>query len=730
MFKFFTKSLTRQLVLSIAASLLFYLVLCGVLITSTVKKNFDSVTTDYLSTTAEKYAESTNRILTTEYSLCTELQTILEDVRDIPVSSRREFINKLLKNTLIENESLVDAWTVWEPNALDGLDSRYRNTENHDETGRFIPYWTRVGDLIECCALTDYEGSFWYDKPLNSDVGILINPNPYEIGGEIIYVCGVAFPIRGENGEKLGVVGLDMSLTTLSEMLKSAKVFDTGYLSLISADGFKAVDYKPELEGQIDAEFKSGDTGSMFSKAKNDLKPFGYKIEQNDKQYIRHWVPLKVMKAKETWFLGVNVPLREVREGTIKVVRFIIFCFTIALLIMIGVSYVIIKRVTKELGKGEVAMKNIAQGDGDLTVRMDVKNDNELGKMFKYFNQTIEKIQSSIKIVHDSAANLQAQSITLTENISDTASAANEITSNIESVNRQIKQQEGSVREANNSVNCITNDVDSLIESINKQTTSVSQSSSAIEEMVANIRSVTDILNKNSTTIKSLEKSSEEGRVNIEDTVSATLKIKEQSEILLEASNVIQNIAEQTNLLAMNAAIEAAHAGEAGKGFSVVADEIRKLAEDSNTQGKNITENLQEVLSSIEAVSESAISMQNIFNEIYSLTQQVAQQELTILSAMQEQSEGGSQVLAAIKEINDITVSVNEGGANMQSETKAVNEHMNGLLRLTEEITASMEEMSIGMESINKAINKVNDLTHKNSENIDELGTVVSKFKV
>ncbi|MBQ5471482.1 MAG: methyl-accepting chemotaxis protein, partial [Treponema sp.] len=278
--------------------------------------------------------------------------------------------------------------------------------------------------------------------------------------------------------------------------------------------------------------------------------------------------------------------------------------------------------------------------------------------------------------------------------------------------------------------NKITEDVDSLIESINKQTTSVSQSSSAIEEMVANIRSVTEILNKNADTIENLEKSSEQGRINIEDTVNATMKIKEQSEILLEASTVIQNIAEQTNLLAMNAAIEAAHAGESGKGFSVVADEIRKLAEDSNTQGKNITDNLQEVLQSIEEVSKSAISMQDIFNEIYTLTQQVAQQELTILSAMKEQSEGGSQVLAAIKEINEITVSVNSGGANMQTETKAVNAQMDALMRLTEEITASMEEMALGMESINQAINEVNDLTHKNRENIDELGVVVSKFKV
>ena len=706
------------------------LFISGTFIALNVQKSFGDISNDYLSSTAAQYAESTSRILSNEYSLCTELQTTLEMYQDIPAAYRRDFINNVLKQTLIENESLVDAWTVWEPDALDGLDYKYRNTKNHDHTGRFIPYWTRDGSTIDCCELTDYEGSFWYDQPLNSDVGILIEPNPYEIGGKTIYVCGVAFPIRAKNGKKVGVVGIDMSLATLSEMLKRTKVYETGYLSLTSAGGLKAVDADSSLEGQIDKEFESGDTSKYFQQAEKDLNPFVYKSKNKGIDFIRYYVPLKILKAKEVWYLGVNVPEREVSKSSVRIKVFILVCFIITLIIIATLCYFVIKSFVKELCKGVDAMKNIAQGDGDLTVRMNVKNQNELGQMYKYFNETMKKIQDSIKVVHDSSQDLQEQSLNLTENFSETAAAANQITSNIDSVNRQIKQQENGVRSTNESVNKITEDVDSLIESINKQTTSVSQSSSAIEEMVANIRSVTEILNKNADTIENLEKSSEQGRINIEDTVNATMKIKEQSEILLEASTVIQNIAEQTNLLAMNAAIEAAHAGESGKGFSVVADEIRKLAEDSNTQGKNITDNLQEVLQSIEEVSKSAISMQDIFNEIYTLTQQVAQQELTILSAMKEQSEGGSQVLAAIKEINEITVSVNSGGANMQTETKAVNAQMDALMRLTEEITASMEEMALGMESINQAINEVNDLTHKNRENIDELGVVVSKFKV
>lgn len=728
---FITRSINRQLTFFIGFVVFILLCTSGFIISQKVTEKYRAASRDYLAMTAEKYAESTSKILSLEFSTCETLQSAMQLFEDIPAENRRDYMNNLLRSTLERSDNLVDAWCVWEPDALDGMDSDYVNEENHDETGRFIPYWTKVGSTIECCALTDYVGGSWYEDPLRSNVGILIDPNPYEVGGETIWVCGVAFPIKNKNGRAVGVVGIDMSLETLSKLLKSAQLYETGYLSLISATGLKAVAADIAEEGQIDAEFSFGETSRFFKSAVKSLEDFSFEsVDKNGVRLIKYFEPLKIGNAKEIWFLGVNVPASEVMKDSRNLTYFIILAFIVLLIIVNIFCNLIIKTITSQMNKGVEAMKNIAQGDGDLTVRMEVKNDNEMGQMYTYFNKTMEKIQDSIKTVQDSSVHLQQQSNTLGNNMSDTAASANEITSNIESVNRQIKIQGNSVKDATSSVGVINTVMDELIFNINKQSSSVAQSSSAIEQMVANIRSVTEILNKNGEAIKSLEGSSESGKNSVDGTVQATLKIKEQASVLLEASNVIQNIANQTNLLAMNAAIEAAHAGDSGKGFSVVADEIRKLAEDSNTQGKNITDNLTEVISSIDVVSESVANLQGIFNEIYASTQKVAQQEMTILSAMQEQSEGGNQVLEAIKEIKDVSVNVNTSGSKMQQETKAVSTEMDGLMRLTEEIAGSMEEMSIGMESINKSINSVNDLTHQNLTSIEQLGSVVNTFKV
>ena len=727
---FFTKSLKNQLSLSIGFVLFILLTITAVFLTINVKSSYSKVSEDYIEETAMHYMESSKQLLSAQYNVGSTLQKSFNNIETVPLRFRREYINRILHDTLEENSTLIGLWVCFEPNALDGLDSEYAFSSIHDETGRFIPYWIRSNGTIECEPLTEYADATWYLNPLHSvgGIGVLNEPDLYDIGGKKVLYCGVAFPILNSQGKAIGAVGLDISLETLSSMLKEVRLYDNGYLSLISNSGLVAVEADEQKEGKILDIFEMHK--QEFKSAVNSMNSVVIETEENGVSWHRQYVPFKIGKADTTWYCAINVPKKEIDASTVKIRNIIIVCFVIAMIVSVIILYFIIMGVTNEINKGVNAMKNIAEGDGDLTVRMSIKKRNELGNMYQYFNETIEKIQKSIVSVKEETGKMSELGQNLTDDMNNTAAAVNEVTSNIESVNRQVQMQGKNVKSANDSIEVITHKVSTLIDNINSQSSSVVQSSAAIEEMVANIRSVTNILEKNAKTMDELQLSSEAGRQSVDGSVEATKQIEEQSKTLLEASKVIQNIASQTNLLAMNAAIEAAHAGESGKGFSVVADEIRKLAEDSNKQGKNITLNLQSVLESIQTVSASAVMLQEKFNQIYNLTQLVSQQEASIMSAMQEQSEGSEQVLLAIKQITETTENVKSNGNEMQDSTNTIAQAMDSLLRLTEEITSSMQEMSLGVENINTTVNSVNELTHKTSDSIKSVDKTVSTFKV
>ena len=462
------KSIRTQLVLTIGLFLLVLLALCSVFILKNVSSRFRNVSDNYLHEMASYYSESTKAIIAHEYATCSALKTVLEQVESVPPAPRRDFVNAVLREALVANENFVDTWVVYEPNALDGLDSQYANTENHDSTGRFIPYWTKVGSTIECTPLTDYEDGFWYVNPLKSPTGILIDPNPYEIGGKTIWVCGVAFPIHSKSGKPIGVIGLDMSLDTLSSLLKQVKVYDSGYLSLISDSGLVAVDYDSASEGQNLAAYTDSATGTIFKESKSSLQPFGMTVKENGESIYKYYQPFKVEDAKEVWFLGLNAKESEITAAAKAVFFISTVAFVITTIIILLVLFVIIQRVVKEMNKGVSAMQNIAQGDGDLTVRMEVKTDNELGKMYKFFNLTIEKIQNSIAQVKESAANLTEQGNALGDSMNDTAASANEITASMDEMSIGIESINKSINNVNDMTHKNTHSIESLGEAVSK----------------------------------------------------------------------------------------------------------------------------------------------------------------------------------------------------------------------------------------------------------------------
>ena len=370
----------------------------------------------------------------------------------------------------------------------------------------------------------------------------------------------------------------------------------------------------------------------------------------------------------------------------------------------------------------QLSMRNYTSEPVPVTLRC------ELGDLINYMNSFSDTMSDLLIGFKNSIIVSNGNAKELSLNMDKALSSVMEITKNIQAVHSAMEEQAKGVQGANASANQIMGRIRDLNSSVELQSSAVSETSASVDEMVANIRRMTEVLHQNSQVVNSLGEASDEGRNSVRGAVKIARDIISQSASLMEASSVIQNIASQTNLLAMNAAIESAHAGEVGKGFAVVADEIRKLAEQSARQSKSIRDNLKGLSKAIRNVSDSTIEVQKKFDIIYNLAATVREQETVIMQAMNEQANGNQQVLDAMAEISEATLSVKDGSKEMLRGGEQVVQEMGVLNSVTEKIDKQMDSMTESIGMIKEAVQKVTESSTKNQIDLNSLGEIIGSF--
>ena len=568
----------------------------------------------------------------------------------------------------------------------------------------------------------------WYTGAMAAD-GVFIM-DPYLSVNAGIMVFGFSKKFTAKDGRR-GVITTEISLEDLNSIIGAFNENSTDYAFLLDRQHtivmHKNTEFNPTKEQSLKLADISG--GGLLEKMFSNTVAGTKEVRFTDYDGLERLF-YSAQSQVTGWIVGMAVSYNHLYMPIRRSLQYVLLCVVVILAVGSVASFLLSRRIALPLQNMVHLLKNIAEGDGDLSVTLPASAKDEVGLAAEYFNKTIEKIRLSVQNVRANTDIMQDIGRNLTATTEETASAVNQISANIDGVKQQAMTQAASVTETAATVEEIVRTIKQLNNSIETQAASVAQSSSSVEEMVANIASIGQTLGKTDEVIKSLTTATGDGKATLVTSNNVTQKIAEESGSLMEASSVIQHIANQTNLLAMNAAIEAAHAGEAGKGFAVVADEIRKLAEESSTQGKTITATLKTLGGEIETLSASSKTVEEKFNTIFSLAEQVKEMSDRLTEAMREQEHGSKEVLTAIKSINTVTVEVQAGSEEMLKGGEGVAEEMRKLDDLTRVITESMNEMASGAVQINNAVQEVNEITQKNKRSIENLASEVSKFKV
>lgn len=621
---------------------------------------------------------------------------------DSSVPIDRSMVLGILRNVLEDNGILSGIFTCWEPNAFNDQTGDSSQDEGNAGAGRFAVYLSKKAKdsidqeplLLNTTLAPDGKPGEWYDIPKKSLKGHILEPVEKNVLGRRELVTVFVLPIIKGN-QFYGVIGLEAQLEFLQQLADAKQdVRHSAQIAIISNNGtLVGVSGKPELAGQ--------GLQKLHSDYENDLEYItnGKDIMEVMDDALEFYFPVFIGDTRNPWSVNVVVDM----DDYTTVVRSIILKMSLMGALCIAASWFLLRYMAGDIVGPLARVVDLAgaMARRDLTQRLAIKRDDEIGLLSNALDGSCESLSVTIAEVKENARMQATASQEMSSVSSQMAASAEEMSSQSDSVAGATEQMSASVN--------------SMASAAEEMSVNIQSVSSTAEEMSSNMNSIASSIEQMSTSVEEVARSAKEGLRIAEqatamstDTTTTMNALGKAAEEIGEVTNLIKRIAEQTNLLALNATIEAASAGDAGKGFAVVANEIKELAHQSGQAASAIAkrimgmqENTDSAINSITGISEIIQRVNEASSNISRSVEEQTSTSVEISDSVQQASSGISNIANSIAELargaNDVSKSaaeaaraISEVSANIQGMNTATKESSTGAL----EVNKTAEELA------------------------------------